>query len=347
MGVLRNSDIVLTNPDIFHLIMEQFYLRPGDAPDKIVGPMVQKFRQFTFDEFHIFGTPQVVSVLNAMLFIHEVAGKVRPHKFLFLSATPHDLMLEYLERSGLQVRDIAGQYAHCDGSIDTAKWRRILHDSIIHFDVSRVEEWVDTHLEDTLLPFFLERTPHAKGAVIVNSVAAAHRLLDRLRPAFARHGLTVEPNTGLTSRQRRDVSYEADLLVGTSTVDVGVDFQINFLLFESRDAGSFLQRLGRLGRHDCYERDGQRYPFEDFVAYASVPQWVAERLFIGRDGEEPLLQDGADVDREELNRAVAEAYPLTAEFRNYVHSWGKFQSVYVIRGLSSPTIREQHSRERC
>jgi hypothetical protein len=39
------------------------------------------------------------------------------------------------------------------------------------------EEWVEGHLEDILLPFFLERRPGAKGAIIVNSVAAALRLL--------------------------------------------------------------------------------------------------------------------------------------------------------------------------
>jgi len=37
----------------------------------------------------------------------------------------------------------------------------------------------------------------------------------------------------------------SDLVLGTSTIDVGVDFKINFLIFESESAGSFIQRLGR------------------------------------------------------------------------------------------------------
>jgi CRISPR-associated endonuclease/helicase Cas3 len=343
LGELRNHDIVLTNPDIFHLIMEQFYLRQGDATDKIIGPMVQKFQQFTFDEFHIFETPQVISVLNALLFIQQVTEPTRPHKFLFLSATPRDLMLEYLDRSGLDVQEILGKYMHSDTAPDTSQWRRILNGTTVHFDTCRVEEWVEAHLEGTLLPFFNDRKPHAKGAIIVNSVATAHRLLDLLQPVFAEHGLTVEPNTGLTSRQRRRASYEADLLIGTSTVDVGVDFQINFLLFESRDAGSFLQRLGRLGRHDFYARNGKKYPFQDFVAYALVPPWIAESLFVGRDQETPLLQGGETTDREQLNKAIEQAYPLTATFDHYASLWGKLQSVHIIRGLSNPTIREQYA----
>lgn len=346
MSRLRNYDVILTNPDIFHLVMQQFYVRPKDAPDKIIGPMVDRYRQFTFDEFHIFNTPQVISVLNALLFIHEMSGRSHPHKFLFLSATPGELMLEYLNRSSLKVNEINGNYLHTASPPDEEKWRRILHGTEVHFASERVETWVEEHLEDTLLPFFTQRTPCAKGAVIVNSVAAAHRLLKRIQPVFTKHGLTVMPNTGLTSQQRRARSYEADLLIGTSTVDVGVDFQINFLLFESRDAGSFLQRLGRLGRHDDYERDGKTYAFKDFVAYALVPPWIEEALFEGYKEDDPLLENGAVVDRERLNDAIRSAYPRTAAFDAYAQLWGKFQSARVIFALSKQTVREQYAETR-
>jgi len=346
MQELRNHDVVLTNPDIFYYIMHQFYLHRDDARDKIIGPIMQRFSQFTFDEFHIFDTPQVISVLNALLFIDEISGDVRPHRYLFLSATPGELMLEYLHHSGLAVQEIAGQYCYSETPPDPLQWRRILHAATIHIAAGRVEEWITQHLEDTLLPFFLDRRSHAKGAIIVNSVAAAHRLLNTLQPVLAQYGLTVEPNTGLTSRTRRAASYEADLLIGTSTVDVGVDFQINFLLFESRDGGSFLQRLGRLGRHDGYTRDGQFHSFEDFVAYALVPPWIEETLFRGRDGADPLLKPEDSVDREQFNDAVRKAYPLPARFDAYVRLWGELQTIRVMSGLSHSTIREQYKEAR-
>lgn len=346
MSVLRNSVVALTNPDIFHLIMHRFYLRPDDAPDKLIGPLMQRFPQLTFDEFHIFETPQVISVLNALLLLHELGGVARPHRYLFLSATPGELMLEYLERSGLKVRQISGQYCHSETEPDLTRWRRILHAVTVHFDTLRVEAWVEQHLEDTLLPFFLERRPGAKGAIIVNSVAAAYRLLGLLQPRFAAHGLRVEPNTGLTSRARRKVSYEADLLIGTSTVDVGVDFQINFLLFESCNAGSFLQRLGRLGRHDSYTRDGQSYPFTDFVAYALVPDWLQETLFEGRDDAPRLLEPDATVNREQLNAAIRQAYPPQVKMENYARLWGELQTLRVLSGLSHKTVQEEYRETR-
>lgn len=344
MSVLRNADFLLTNPDIFHYIMHQFYTWPEDAPDRYAGPLTQKFRQLIFDEFHIFDAPQIVSVLNAILFMQETGSDVRPHKFLFLSATPKQLMQTYLQRSGLKVKFIEGQYAT---SGDPDQWRKILNPVEIHFEpIPRAEAWLDAHLEDVVLPFFLQRRPHAKGAVIVNSRAAAMRIYEKLQPVFARHGLRVEPNTGWTGRSRRKASYEADLLIGTSTVDVGVDFQINFLVFESDSAGTFLQRLGRLGRHDDYVRDGQKIPFQDFVAYAILPEWMVERLFQGKEGAPPLLHDNAEMERTIFNAAIEQALPTYSEFEQYAQTWGKFQSVKILLGLARKPVREQYKETR-
>jgi CRISPR-associated endonuclease/helicase Cas3 len=346
MGTLRNHDLVLTNPDIFHLVMHQFYLFRDDARDKIIGPLMERFAQFTFDEFHIFDTPQVISVLNALLLLDEIGGPVRPHRYLFLSATPGELMLQYLARSGLEVREIIGEYLHAETPPTLERWRRILHGTTICFEQLGAEEWAAEHQDDILLPFFLDHRPGAKGAIIVNSVAAANRLVARLKPVFATHGLIVEPNTGFTSLSRRADSYAADLLVGTSTVDVGVDFQINFLVFESRDAGSFLQRLGRLGRHDGYQRREQFHPFQEFVGYALVPPWLQETLFQGRDGSAPQLEAGSTVTREALNGAIRQAYPCPARFDAYAQLWGELQTIRIMSGLSHSTVREQYKESR-
>jgi CRISPR-associated endonuclease/helicase Cas3 len=210
----------------------------------------------------------------------------------------------------------------------------------------RAEEWVETHLDDTLLHFFLTHKPAAKGAIIVNSVASAQRLISRLRPVFATHGLAVEPNTGFDAPTRRRASYAADLLVGTSTVDVGVDFQINFLVFESHNAGSFLQRFGRLGRHDGFIRHGVFQKFEAFEAHALLPPWLHERLFQAEAGESPPLTDGMEIERERLHHIVHEVFPPQATFERYGRTWGGLQAASIIRGLYHPTIRGQYTGTR-
>ncbi len=342
MSILKNQDLVLTNPDIFHYVMHQFYRFPKDAPDGYAGQLANIFSQLTFDEFHIFEAPQIVSVLNALLFMHEIGGKANRHKFLFLSATPGELLMKYLKKSGLRVHDeIKGEYA-TDGDLE--HWRRILHQAEVNIESEpRAEAWIDAHLDDIILPFFKERTPNAKGAIIVNSVASAYRICEKLK----QRGLNAELNTGLTSRSKRKASYAADLLIGTSTVDVGVDFQINFLVFEGLNGGTFLQRLGRLGRHAGYERDGKKHEFKDYVAYALVPNWIASRLFTpSEENPTPLLVENSTVDRQQFNQAVRDAYPPTADFQHYAHCWGQMQTIRILQGLYSKTVREQYQETR-
>ncbi|MBX3001343.1 MAG: type I-D CRISPR-associated helicase Cas3' [Caldilineaceae bacterium] len=346
MSLAKNHDVVLTNPDIFHYIMQLFYRRQGktgDTPDKLIGPLVNRYQQFTFDEFHVFETPQVISVMNALLLIHQLAGTHR-RQFLFQSATPNQLLLDYLKRAGLSVQIIHGEYIHMAETPDPKLWRRILHGSAINFSVGAVEIWLDSHLEDTLIPFFVEHRPAAKGAVIVNSVAQAKRVVERLTKALKPHGLEVGENTGFTSRSRRAISYDCDVLVGTSTVDVGVDFQINFLLFESRDAGSFLQRLGRLGRHNSFTKDGIEYLFSDFQAHAVLPQWSYEALFEGRNKEPAPLIDGMETNRAVLAEAIRWAFPSPTDFAGYAQGWGSLQSARILKGFSAYTVRGQYQQ---
>ncbi len=345
MSLAKNHDVVLTNPDIFHYIMQLFYRRQGktgDAPDKLIGPLTTRYQQFTFDEFHVFETPQVVSVMNALLLIHQLTGVARRRQFLFQSATPNQLLLGYLERAGLSTQIIRGEYTHTADVPDPQQWRRILHGSDIAFSAGSVEAWLDMHLEETLIPFFVQNRPAAKGAIIVNSVAQAKRIVDRLTEALKPYGLRVGENTGFTSRSRRSNSYDCDLLVGTSTVDVGVDFQINFLLFESRDAGTFLQRLGRLGRHDSFVKDGVTHQFNEFHAHAVLPEWTCEALFQGRDKAPALLADGMETDRATLAEAIQSAFPVSTDFAEYAQRWGSLQSARVLKGFGAYVVRGQY-----
>lgn len=343
--VLANRDVVLTNPDIFHYMAQFYYTRQGDAPDRLFGRyLVQGFDHFVFDEFHIFDAPQIVSVVNALLLIREVAGTTplgpaSRKRFLFLSATPGELLTEYLRRADFDVHlvDMEGRYQHTDATLDPALWRPIIRPSEISLDSLSAEEWVEAHLEDILLPFFRARHPAAKGAIIVNSVAAAHRLAARLRPIFQQHNLSVELNTGLTSEALRKVSRESDLLIGTSTVDVGIDFRINLLIFESRDAATFLQRLGRLGRHTD---DGRGHTFDTFEAHALVPGFVLERLSPGH------FTESGRYTREEVAAAVRAAWPPPARFPDYAQRWGRLQCAHIYYSLAKAPVRDTYAPTR-
>jgi CRISPR-associated endonuclease/helicase Cas3 len=311
--LLDQNSVLLTNPDLFHLMMNFKLGSQAWERKELPFEVPANFDYFVFDEFHVFGVPQIVDVVNVINYLtiqyqHRPAGRKR---FLFLSATPHPLMQAMLAQSGLRVIEVRGEYSGVEGD----GWRSITQACALHLDtVSRdrsIEAWVQEHLTE-IVQFFRDH-PGSKGAIIVNSVATAKRLRAWLQDNLPPY-LSVGENTGLTSREERQASFEKSLLVGTSTVDIGVDFRINLLIFEATGAGTFIQRFGRLGRHTG---------FSAYQAYALLPKFILERL-------ESEPQAKAEVERTVFQQNVYDAYPQEQEFRQYTRRWGILQTAHLI-----------------
>jgi len=340
------SEVLITNPDIFHYLHRGAYITGKDTPDKLWNRIDKDFDLFIFDEFHVFAAPQVASVLNTMMLIKATN---RRKKFLFLSATPSNSLLQRLGKAGFRCRVInpieEGKYqfpktqADVDALISQS-WRQVAYPIDLTFvpmePTSRASEtWLKEN-QEAILSQFLEH-PGSKGAIILNSIAAVKRLIPVFRNLFAQYGLTVRENTGLSSSREKAASLGADLVIGTSTIDVGVDFKINFLIFESSDAGNFIQRLGRLGRHG---KNIEGALFDGFRAYALVPNFFVERLFAG---EQAVLADGEVCDRISFQNLIREKYRQINNFEGYYKRWGAVQSVYLAKQLKNPNLQQQYS----
>ena len=321
--LLVRNNILLTNPDLAHLMLTHQYGWDHQRKELAV-TIGAYFDYFIFDEFHVFGVPQVISVMNMLgyLLVNYREKPMERKKFIFLSATPSKLLSNLLTRGGVRYKVIEGSYA----SSKRDDYRCILQpcDLQLH-EVSQdvpTEAWVKEHVEE--IRRFFEEYPDSKAAILVYSVATARRLVTFLEHYFKPYGIDVGENTGLTSREERQASYDKHILVGTTTVDVGVDFHINYLIFEAFNAGSFLQRFGRLGRHER---------FWAYQAHALVPRFVLERL-----KEKFVL--GMEVEREQFNAAIREAFPAEQEFEGYTRRWGVVQAAQVLAEL-----KEQEKRD--
>lgn len=320
----ENRNVILTNPDIFNLVMNYSYGQKTliYTPQELPYSLGINFDYFLFDEFHIFKIPQFVAVMSAMLYLQaQTPGR---NKFIFSSATPVDLLGEMLARSGIEPKVIQGDYT----DQNQAGYRQVLHPADLHFykldERANAETWVHEHV-DAILKFWKECGGQAKGAIIVNSVATARRIARWLDAELRQHNISVGENTGLTDETRRKDSLQKDIVVGTSTIDVGVDFSINFLVFESLNGGTFLQRLGRLGRVKRGEE-----PFPKYEAHALLSgraPWIYARL-----GQK--FQDGAEVERsKDLRDAIVQAFPQENDFKPYVKRWGVLHPAHIIEVL--------------
>ncbi len=346
------SEVLLTNPDLFHYLHRGAYLIPGDSPDKLWGRIDKDFDLFIFDEFHVFAAPQIASVINTMLLIHCTN---RRKKFLFLSATPEPELIERLRLAGFRCRVIdpveQGKYQlpttlEQERQLEGDRWRKVARSIQLQFvslePVAKASEaWLKEQAELIVQQF--QQNPGSKGAIILNSVAAVKRLLPFFQDLLKPYGLTVGENTGLSGKATRDASLLADLVLGTSTIDVGVDFKINFLFFEASDAGNFIQRLGRLGRHDGYQQAENWIQFKQFIAYALVPNFLVERLFLG---ESAPLRSRESYDRISFNNAIRDHYRQVNDFRGYYARWGAVQSFRLFHSLGDRTIQQQYAESR-
>jgi CRISPR-associated endonuclease/helicase Cas3 len=337
--LLQEYRVIFSNPDILHAILQFHYQQPGRAATHIAHMLTMAFKQFTFDEFHVFDTPEINAVLTGLLFLFtQQPSQQQNVKALFLSATPDPRLITPLEQLGLSNRlqiinpQQAGWYAY--GTQPDATWRQILQASSLEFVPQRAEEWLEANIEGVIKDWFRRHGKHTKAAIIVRSVASALRIEKMLRQRLPEY-IRVATNTGIDGQAQRKKSYQAEILIGTSTVDVGVDFRINLLIFEADSASQFMQRFGRLGRHTFYTDDtGNQYDFHEFHAVALVAPFIYERLCSAEAEQTPRLSEGQALQRDHLSQHINEVYHELNVFGNYPQTWGRFQGANVINSLS-------------
>ncbi|CAD5984285.1 CRISPR-associated helicase, Cas3 family [Planktothrix tepida] len=344
-------EILLSNPDILHYLHRGAYLMPKDSPDKLWGRIDEDFDLFIFDEFHVFNAPQIASVINTLLLIRYTK---RQKKFLFLSATPNQELLTRLNKVGFRCVEInpidQNKYVfpstikECQ-ELEAQKWRKVSREIKLNFislepSTKASENWLKDN-QQLILDYF-QNNPGSKGAIILNSIAAVKRLTPIFTEFLKPYGLTVGENTGLSGKGQKERSLSTDLVLGTSTIDVGVDFKINFLIFESSDTGTFIQRLGRLGRHDDYEKDGKKIAFTNFTAYALTPNFLVGSLFLEQSAP---LEIGGTYDRKYFNEILKDKYYKINDFSKYYSRWGAVQSVILCgkNGLGNDYIKRSYA----
>ncbi|MDH6067579.1 type I-D CRISPR-associated helicase Cas3' [Chrysosporum ovalisporum APH033B] len=314
---IQQKPILLTNPDIFHYITHHQYRDPAYASEHLPLVLAQWPDLWVFDEFPIFGTHQETAAINSLAFIRRSQeNQSRPRKFLFTSATPKEDFIEQLHKTGFKFATIEGVYAN----EPTIGYRQILQPVELEFVGLQKNIDTQTWLKENIprIQQILNAESKARGLIIVNSVAKAGeitRLLNNLLPT-----VTVKEISGRIDRkQRLEVQNELKnatqpvLVVGTSAVDVGVDFKIHLLIFESSDSPTVTQRLGRLGRHPG---------FNTYTAFILIPShipWVMAKL-------QQKLTSEQTVTRDILTDAITHAFDPPKEFKKYRQRWGLLQA---------------------
>jgi hypothetical protein len=230
--------IIFTNPDILFLILG---LRYHAEPFAALG----RYQTLVIDEFHLYAG---VELAHAFGMLALARGFDMFRRVLLLSATPHEEVQTLLSRA-FDPAIITVAHEPCGNH------RTAVNEVELTPITGSGADPVDVLLSQIMpLKAVLERLRienpdenYLPAVIIVNSVVNAIRLEDCLvRSGFDRDSLAII--RGLSHRAIRQTRGKL-LALGTSAIEVGVDFHCDYLLFEASDDASFLQRFGRIGRH--------------------------------------------------------------------------------------------------
>ncbi len=324
--LLNWQPTILTNPDILFYTFFGLYRGPEGLSQRLFA-LVGQYRLFVFDEFHLYNVKQMADMAYLVATLHAInpsTGRV----FIFASATPESPARMWLEqRLGLPVEVIEGE----PSSVPEA--RVIAHPLQLTLLPADLRGWKGGEAFQAFLPAlqqFVAAHPQARLVTILDSVAGAIDLAQTLRDAFP--GIPVGEVHGFSSEQQRGEALRCPFTVGTSTIEVGIDFKDeaakDVLIYEARTASQFIQRFGRLARH------AKTNAVPNWTV-ALVPEYVYHFL-AGRLAEDQTLS------RRELYRLVDEAYQPPEDFARYlqVHAPAEFHAArWQAQSLFQPDDR--------
>jgi CRISPR-associated helicase Cas3 len=275
--------IVLTNPDILFLIFALRYHAESWAA-------VQDYDTLIVDEFHLYSG---VELAHALFTLHMARNIRERHRIVLLSATPAPEVEEYLARVLDSPLRVDASTACCHPIVGQRCAVHSVHviPKLAGQDVVEAAIAVLRELREDIFRLRGQKgaSDYVPAVVVMNSVVNAIRLEDRLvEEGFSRDDMAII--RGLSSREVRNTSGKL-LAIGTAAIEVGIDFQCDYLVFEASEAPQFMQRFGRVGRHN------------PGVAYVLCPHNVLAGI------EALSAQKGQQVERGELEERVYTWYP--------------------------------------
>jgi len=278
--------IVLTNPDTLFAMLSLAYREHLN-----VVRALERYKAVVIDEFHMYYGVQLANII----FMLKFAEKLIPNAFrrkIFLSATSKEDLEQLLaDLFNVERPNITEKYEEVE---PYPALQAILLNPLLLVDelsLSTIINVIEDIKEDItkLRGVHTENREYVPCVIIVNSVVDAIHLEEEIVRSYP--SLKISPYRGLMSRFERKIE-DAHIVIGTNAIEVGIDFQCSFLIFDAGDASSFLQRFGRIGRHKIEGHTPTAYVFLPKQVYTSLNELKSEK--ISRDNFEELINTRYD-----------------------------------------------------
>lgn len=245
--------LVLTNPDI--LVMMRRHLYRGGTDYYNPGDRIRTLNDFTtaiVDEFHRADRKEQNTLLYLLDEMYDLPRDVCGlSRFVFLSATPERRLERRFEDS------MSAPYYRLTALRDTDErrpfeasppggWRAVMPpvtldvraaETFSTADVLLNRDWDDTRE-------FASR--QGETVFILDGIHEVAQVYDALRDEFPDRRVVRIDGLHRGDLQEKLNNPGFDILVSNSAVEVGIDFNVERLIFSGHSQSNFVQRLGRL-----------------------------------------------------------------------------------------------------
>lgn len=322
---------ILSNPDHLMMVAQErlFSYKMGEKP--LLFYHLLPYTLQIFDEFHLYDIAQVNFLIQWIALLQVISPN--PYAFLLSSATPRAEFFRLAENLGLPILRVQEEIPRWEEEHRAQRVGERIYLEPLQLEVKPnmleywgtyekiIDQWAD-------IEKYLQEYPQAKGLIILDSIHEAQMLAQELRD----RGYQVGEVHGLSDREHSRQELGKQITVATATVEVGVDFKgeihKDFLIFEARDAGSFMQRLGRIGR------GSREKPEIPLCAWVYTPYYVAEQL---------NQNHAKEISREELKQQVINTYRHYQDFFPYIEKVGGMNLVHAYYQLRRHEYKEEQT----
>ena len=278
--------LLVTNPDIFYYATFFQYNKLDQG--NIAYSFLTQFGTIIFDEFHLYNAKQLVGLLFYLVYLHEFGFFKQNVKVILLTATPEPAckhVFEILKAQRVRVKEIDGESGE----------HRLPSQTAVKLTIrpQRSRDEFLAEIADEVVQRFHCKTGQS-GAVILDSLD----LINRLHSVLKAEGLEAHIGriTGPAPQSDRQRAMQCPIILATSTVDVGFNFERNpaparqnldWLIFSARDRAAFWQRIGRVGRVLGKQETDRS---SEAIAYLKEKAWEQDITSLDITGGRTALQ---------------------------------------------------------
>jgi CRISPR-associated helicase Cas3 len=311
-----SKKIICTNPDILYYSAIDRY--KGTTVAQLV---LHAYPIIVYDEFHLANAKQQSCIL---LTIALAKAFEKPKVFLFLSATPLPIFRKKLEM--IEIPTISIQ--ELEEKLQVEEIERLTLVGEIDLEIHcypngvwSADKWIHENVD--VIKKHMDNNPNENIVVILDSVYDAKHVAEFLSNKL---GVEVGQVHGWMNLEERHNEIKKKIVVGSSAIEVGIDFLCHFLIFEAKTWSSFMQRLGRVARKIKKGR-----------AIAIVPKQVYRNL-------KTRIEKRDSINKTELMDLVKASFRSYEEFESYMDMYMGVEGKIIFDRYIKTLTRDEQSR---